>query len=73
VTGERPARVGAVVDHDLCAGVAQCVQIAPGAFRLDDEGLSVAVATGPFTAQEVADTADACPMAAITLTRQSTT
>ena len=65
MNGDRPARVRAVVDHDLCAGVAQCVQIAPGAFRLGDDGLAVAAPSGPFTAQEVAEAAESCPMGAI--------
>lgn len=65
MNGKRPAKVRAVVDRDLCAGVAQCVQIAPGAFRLGQDGLAVAAASGPFTDQEVAEAADSCPMSAI--------
>jgi ferredoxin len=58
----------AVVDHDLCAGVAQCTQAAPGAFALNDDGLSE-YQDGPWAETDLAEAADACPMAAITLTK----
>jgi ferredoxin len=73
VNADRPAQLRAVVDHDLCAGVGQCVQIAPGAFRIGDDGLAVAVepgqsgAPGAFSAEEIAEAADSCPMAAIAI------
>jgi ferredoxin len=57
-----------VVDHDLCAGVALCTQAAPGAFALNDEGLSE-YQDGPWPAADLAEAADACPMAAITVTK----
>ena len=59
-------RVRAVVDHDLCAGVAMCTQTAPGAFALNDEGLSE-YRDGSWSEADLADAADACPMAAITV------
>jgi ferredoxin len=58
----------AVVDHDLCAGVALCTQTAPGAFALNDDGLSE-YQDGPWAETDLAEAADACPMAAITLTK----
>jgi ferredoxin len=76
VNADRPARLRAVVDHDLCAGVGQCVQIAPRAFRIGDDGLAVAVepgqssalsGPGAFSAEEIAEAADSCPMAAIAI------
>lgn len=67
MTGRRAAKIRAVVDHDLCAGVAECIQIAPGAFRLGDDGLAVAAEPGRFTADELAEAADSCPMSAITI------
>jgi ferredoxin len=60
--------VRAVVDHDRCAGAAMCTQIAPGAFALNNEGLSE-YRDGPWTEADLADAADACPMAAITVLR----
>jgi ferredoxin len=82
VNADRPAQLRAVVDHDLCAGVGQCVQIAPGAFRIGDDGLAVAVEPGQssalgapsapsalsaFSAEEITEAADSCPMAAIAI------
>lgn len=58
--------VRAVVDHDLCVGAAMCTQTAPGAFALNGEGLSEYRA-GPWSEADLADAADACPMAAITV------
>jgi ferredoxin len=57
----------AIVDHDLCAGVTQCLRMAPGAFRLDDDQLSVFAPSGPWTFEQLAAARDNCPMAAITL------
>jgi ferredoxin len=59
--------VRAVVDHDLCAGVTQCLQMAPSAFRLDGEQLSVFAPSGPWTLDELVAARDGCPMAAITI------
>jgi ferredoxin len=76
VNADRPAQPRAVVDRDLCAGVGQCAAIAPGAFRIGDDGLAVAVepggldafsASGASSAEEIAEAADSCPMAAITI------
>jgi ferredoxin len=62
---EPAAGTVASVDHDLCAGVAQCLRAAPGAFHLDEDGLSVFDPHGPWTMGEVLEAADSCPMAAI--------
>lgn len=59
--------VRAVVDYDLCAGVTQCLQAAPGAFRLDEDRLSVFAPSGPWTVDQLIDARDSCPMAAITI------
>ena len=68
MNADRPAQLRAVVDHDLCAGVAMCTQAAPGAFALNDDGLSE-YQDGPWPEADLAEAADACPMAAITLTK----
>jgi ferredoxin len=65
VTAQPQGRARAVVDHDLCAGVTQCLQMAPQAFGLDDAGLSVFRPGGDWTLDELREAADACPMAAI--------
>lgn len=58
-------RFGAEVSHDLCTGTGRCVQIAPKAFRFNDELLSIFDATGAWSRAEVREAADACPMGAI--------
>ena len=35
------------VDHDLCAGVTECLRTAPGAFQLDEDGALGLRAVGP--------------------------
>lgn len=62
--GQRPR---AVVDHELCAGVSQCLRAAPGAFQLDEHLLSVFVPTGEYTLDELEQAAEFCPMGAISL------
>lgn len=61
------AGVSARVDHDLCAGVAMCLQLAPGGFALDREGQSVFRPDGPWSADQLERAEEACPMAAISL------
>jgi ferredoxin len=65
--GRQMATVRADVDHDLCAGVAQCLRMAPGAFRLDSELLSVFDPSGPYTSGQLEDAVANCPMEAISL------
>ena len=55
------------IDRGLCVGFGDCVEGAPEAFRLDEEGLAV------FTSPEVVDRSmlleacEACPVDAITV------
>jgi ferredoxin len=53
------------VDHDLCVGATLCVQLAPAAFRLDEEGRSLFAPEGAWDEADVQDAIDGCPMAAI--------
>jgi ferredoxin len=55
------------VDHDLCAGVAECLRQAPGAFLLDDDGMSVFAPSAPWTPGQLAVARDSCPTQAITI------
>jgi ferredoxin len=59
----------AEVDHDRCAGVSMCTQLAPGAFALDGDGQAVFQPGGDWTAEDLDEARDACPMAAITVRR----
>jgi ferredoxin len=56
----------AVVDHHRCVGVAMCVATAPGAFAVNDEGLSE-YQPGSWERDDLVEAADACPMSAITV------
>jgi ferredoxin len=56
----------AIVDRHRCVGVAMCVATAPGAFAVNDEGLSEFQA-GSWDRDDLVEAADACPMSAITV------
>lgn len=58
-------RLRVEVSHDLCVGTSMCVQIAPGAFRLDSEGLSEFEEAGEWDVEDVLEAVDSCPMSAI--------
>ena len=65
MSSESEFSVQAVVDHDLCAGVAQCLQSAPAGFELDESGMSVFTPAGAWTLAQLNEAADLCPMGAI--------
>nr|WP_281290110.1 ferredoxin [Rhodoligotrophos appendicifer] len=62
-----PKKVRAEISLDQCAGVAMCMQFAPGAFHRNETGQAVFDATGRWTEEELQEAADACPMSAITI------
>jgi ferredoxin len=53
------------VDRELCVGIGNCVAVAPGVFKLDDE--SKAVVTNPVSISEdkLMSAAESCPVNAI--------
>jgi ferredoxin len=55
------------VDAELCVGTAECVRIAPGAFRIDESrGVSVPLPGASTTPRELLEEAAfACPTRAI--------
>jgi ferredoxin len=57
--------VRAVVDRNLCSSVSMCLQLAPGAFVLDAEGISTFVPGPDVDEWELNEAADGCPNAAI--------
>lgn len=73
MSAERPAehpaeRLRAIIDREECFSFGFCVEALPAVFSLDEEGKSVALdmdADGVLLAQA----ADACPRAAISLVR----
>jgi ferredoxin len=59
--------VHAHVDHDRCVGVGMCRVHAPNAFRFDANRLAVFDPRGSWSAAELREAVDACPMSAISL------
>lgn len=55
------------IDRDLCVGFGDCVERAPEAFKLDDEGLAVFVEPERITRAALLAACDACPVDAITV------
>jgi ferredoxin len=54
------------IDRSLCSGFGSCVDAAPEAFRLGDDGIAAAVVEDS-DAPGVLDAARSCPMGAIVL------
>lgn len=57
------------VDRALCMGSGNCVFEAPGAFELDEDGISVPVDPHAVSEDKLIDTARACPTQAISVRR----
>ena len=55
------------IDRTLCVGFADCVKEAPGAFRLDEEGLAGFEQPERTARDELLRACDACPVDAITV------
>jgi ferredoxin len=53
------------VDRELCIGSGTCVRLAPGAFALDDEEISVVVDPDAAGEGKLRLAAEACPTEAI--------
>jgi ferredoxin len=53
------------VDRELCIGSGSCVRLAPGAFALDDEEISVVVDPDAAGEDKLRLAAEACPTEAI--------
>jgi len=56
-------KIKAIVDRESCLGYGDCVELAPGAFELDDTARVV----GDAPEQRLRDAARACPAEAILL------
>ena len=57
-----------IVDREVCLGAQTCVQVAPGMFEIDDEGLSRVVNADPRRLAAALDAARQCPSGAISVT-----
>ncbi|GAA0608264.1 hypothetical protein GCM10009547_07770 [Sporichthya brevicatena] len=56
-----------MVDRTRCASVSMCLQLAPGAFELDAEGISTFVPGPDVDEWELNEAAEGCPNSAITV------
>jgi ferredoxin len=55
------------IDRDLCVGFGDCITEAPGAFRLDAEGMAEFENPERVTSETLLRACDACPVDAITV------
>jgi ferredoxin len=55
------------VDKSVCMGNQACIMNAPGAFRLDEGGLSEVADLDAATEEQILDAAFECPVAAISV------
>ncbi len=55
------------VDRDKCNGDEVCVQIAPGVFEMDDEGIAVVINPEGEDEDTIKEAAEGCPSEAIIL------
>jgi ferredoxin len=56
-----------IIDRTLCVGFGDCVEVAPEAFRLDEENVAVFVAPQTVDRARLLAACDACPVDAITV------
>ena len=54
-----------VVDADLCTGCSLCVDIAPGTFEMNDDGISVIIDPEGDEQDTIQEAIDTCPVEAI--------
>jgi len=59
------------IDRNLCVGFGDCIEGAPEAFVLDDEGLAVFKAPETVERARLLAACDACPVDAITVWDES--
>jgi ferredoxin len=55
------------IDRTLCVGFGDCVDLAPEAFVLDDEGIAVMLPEIDIARERLIEACDACPVDAITV------
>lgn len=55
------------VDLDLCVGFGDCVEVSPGGFELDEEGLAEFVRPEDEPRERLLEACRSCPVDAITV------
>ena len=56
-----------IVDRDLCEGIGNCVAIAPGVFKLDEQNKAVTDNIESISQERIRQAAESCPLNAIIL------
>jgi ferredoxin len=59
-----------LIDRSLCSGFGSCAELAPDVFEVDHGGL-VSLRTGVTDDPAALEAAEACPMAAISVTEEA--
>lgn len=59
------------IDRNLCIGCGNCESIAPGVFKLDEEGLATVIDPNGDTEETIREAAESCPEEAIILQDES--
>lgn len=55
------------IDRELCVGFGDCIEVAPEAFALDDEGVAVFLNAATVDRMRLLRACDECPVDAITV------
>jgi ferredoxin len=55
------------IDRELCVGFGDCIEVAPEAFALDDDGVAVFLRADTVDRMLLLRACDACPVDAITV------
>ncbi len=62
---ENPEKKAAWVDKEICIGCCLCASLAPGVYRMRDDGKSEVFNPEGASEPEVQNTIDSCPVTAI--------
>lgn len=60
------------VDQSICVGSMWCVNIAPGAFEIDETGKSRPRVSAAVSEEELLEAEESCPVSAIRVLMEST-
>jgi ferredoxin len=55
------------IDRTLCVGFGDCIDLAPDAFVLDDEGIAVFTTSDEVVRERLIEACGACPVDALTV------
>ena len=56
-----------IVDRDICAGIGNCVEVAPTVFELDEDNRAVVLDPSSVPRETLIEAAESCPLLAISV------